>query len=100
MATLIVLYGHPVDGFVFDRYFTDIHLPVANKIPGVRALSYGHVQSADDSASEYYLSAQVVFDSLEDLQAGMGSPEGQATAADVANFATGGATTFIQLDNR
>jgi hypothetical protein len=29
------------------------------------------------------------------LQAGFGSPEGQAAGGDVANFATGGATLMI-----
>ncbi|MTD53280.1 EthD family reductase [Amycolatopsis pithecellobii] len=100
MATLFVLYGQPADTAEFDRYFTDVHLPLADKIPGVRRLSYGHVQSIDGAAPPYYLSAQVVFDSLDDLRAGMGSPEGQAAAADVATFATGGATNLIQLDER
>ena len=36
--------------------------------------------------------AILTFDSLADLTAALGSPEGQAAAADVANFATGGAS--------
>ena len=32
---------------------------------------------------------------MESLQAGMATPEGQAPPADLANFATGGATIFI-----
>ena len=31
------------------------------------------------------------FDSMADLQQGLSSPEGTADAADIANFATGGA---------
>jgi len=31
------------------------------------------------------------FDSMADLQQGLSSPEGTAAAADIANFATGGA---------
>jgi uncharacterized protein (TIGR02118 family) len=39
--------------------------------------------------------AEVWFDSEQDLQASMGSDEGQATVADIPAFATGGATVVI-----
>jgi len=32
------------------------------------------------------------------MDAGLASPEGQAAAADVANFADGGATMFVARD--
>ena len=32
---------------------------------------------------------------MDALQAGLGSPEGQAAAADLANFATGGVTLIV-----
>jgi uncharacterized protein (TIGR02118 family) len=35
------------------------------------------------------------FDSPQDLEAAMGSAEGQAAGADVPTFATGGATLMI-----
>lgn len=96
MVKLVVLYGHPSDPQEFDRYFADVHMPLAERIPGVVDISYGHVSSADDDAAPYYLAAEVTFTSVDDLQAGMSSPQGRATAEDVANFATGGATNFIQ----
>ena len=36
--------------------------------------------------------AELWFADIEALQAGMDSAEGQATAGDIANFATGGVT--------
>jgi uncharacterized protein (TIGR02118 family) len=39
--------------------------------------------------------AELSFDSGEDMQAAMGSSEGQAAGADVATFASGGATLMI-----
>jgi uncharacterized protein (TIGR02118 family) len=51
--------------------------------------------TADGSPAPYYFIAELFFDSREVLQASMGSPEGQAAAGDVANFATGGATLMI-----
>ena len=52
----------------------------------------------DDNPPPYYLIAELTFDSLESLQAGMGSAEGQAAAGDVPNFATGGATMMVAHD--
>ncbi len=39
-----------------------------------------------------------LYPSGESLQAGLGSPEGQAAAGDVPNFATGGVTMFVAHD--
>jgi uncharacterized protein (TIGR02118 family) len=96
MTTLVVLYNNPVNTTEFDDYFATTHLPMVERMPRVRGVNYGHVRSLDGSAPPYFLSVQVDFDSLEDLVAATASAEGQAAAADVANFATGGATIFVQ----
>jgi uncharacterized protein (TIGR02118 family) len=41
------------------------------------------------------LIATLTFDSLADIRAALASPEGHATAADLANFATGGVSLLI-----
>jgi uncharacterized protein (TIGR02118 family) len=41
--------------------------------------------------SPYFTIFEADFDSLDDMQKGLGSPEGKAVAADVPNYATGGA---------
>ena len=46
------------------------------------------------SEPPYYWIADLYFDSVEQLQSGMGSSEGQAAAEDNQKFATGGATLF------
>ena len=42
-----------------------------------------------------HLVAELTFDSLADIDAAFASPEGQATAADLANFAQAGVTILI-----
>ena len=42
-----------------------------------------------------HLVAVLEFDSMADISAALASPEGQATAADLPNFASGGATLLI-----
>ena len=43
--------------------------------------------------------ADIGFATREDAAAGLSSPEGQAAAADLANFATGGATLVFRNDD-
>ena len=42
-----------------------------------------------------YLIAILEFDSMAAIAAGMGSPQGQAAAADLANFASGGVDVMM-----
>jgi len=95
MMKLTVLYGPPTDTAAFDQHYHDVHAPLAEKIPGLKRFEAGKVSTADGSDSPYYLMAQLWFDDMASFGAGMGSPEGAATAADVATFASGGATMLI-----
>jgi uncharacterized protein (TIGR02118 family) len=96
MVKLVVAYGQPEDPAAFDRHYADTHAPLAQKIPNVRRFEAGKVLgTADGSASPYYFMAELWFDSQEDLQSAMGSSEGEAAAADVSTFASGGATMLI-----
>ncbi len=46
--------------------------------------------AADGNRAAYYRMAEFWFASAEAMQTTMRAPEGQATGADLANFATGG----------
>ena len=95
MTQLLVLYNPPTDPAAFDHYYHGTHVPIARRIPGLRSYSInnGPVQALAGSAP--YLVAILNFDSMADLNAALASPEGQAAAADVRNFASGGATLLI-----
>ncbi len=96
MANLVVLYGSPQDPAAFDEYYHSIHLPIAKKIPGLRGyqVSQGPVTTPSGLA-RYHLIATLMFDDVPAIHAAFASPEGLAAAADVANFATGGAEMLI-----
>jgi uncharacterized protein (TIGR02118 family) len=96
MVKLVVCYGAPQDQADFDRHYTETHVPLVHKIPGLKRFEYGKVLGTPDGAdAPFYYLAELWFDSPEELQAGMGSAEGQAAGADVATFASGGATLMI-----
>jgi uncharacterized protein (TIGR02118 family) len=89
---LIVQYGQPTDPAEFDRHYREVHVGLAQAIPGVQRFTIGHPRSLDPSTPAPYLVAELDFESAEALAAGMGSDAGQAAGADVATFATGGAS--------
>lgn len=49
----------------------------------------------DGSAVPYQRIAELTFEDMDALQAGLGSEEGQAAVNDISNFATGGVTIFF-----
>ncbi len=96
MVKLVVAYGPPADPAAFDQHYAAVHAPLAEKIPNLRRFEAGKVLgTADGSPAPYYFLAELWFDSPEELEASLQSPEGQAAAADVATFASGGATLMI-----
>lgn len=95
MIKLMVLYGPPEDPTAFEEYYLGTHTPLAEKIPGLRKLEFSRTATLDGAASPYHLIAELTFDDAGALQAAFASDEGKAAAADVANFATGGATMLV-----
>lgn len=93
-AKLFVMYNHPTDAAAFDTYYAETHTPLAKKIPGLRSLvvSTGPIVAPDGTPSAYHQIAELTFDSMADLQAGLSSAEGGAAAGDLRNFAGAGVT--------
>lgn len=93
-----VQYGHPADPEAFEKYYTEVHLPLAAKLTGFTRFEAAKVLGTPDgSQSEFYRTAEIWWDSEADMQATLGSPEGQEVVADIPNFATGGANVFISV---
>jgi uncharacterized protein (TIGR02118 family) len=96
MIKLTVLYGHPADPAAFEDYYANTHTPIALKMTGLSRVEVTKFLSAPDGGQPaHYRMAEFWFETPEAMQATMSSPEGQAAAADIPNFATGGATFII-----
>src|SRR5437870_5892538 len=100
MARIVVMYGPPKDPAAFDKHYFDTHVPIAKKIPGLRKyeVSQGPVVTPAGPSS-FHLIATLHFDDLAAIQNAFASAEGQAAAADVKTFATGGAD-MVLFENR
>ena len=89
-AQALVLYKQPSNPAEFDRYYFEVHAPLANKIPHLESFVVGRSPLGLTGDSPYYLVAELNYASADAMQAAFASPEGKAAAADLANFADGG----------
>lgn len=98
MIRLTVLYGHPDNPTEFDRYYQEVHIPLARQMQGLKGWTIGKCESATPGElPPYYMIVGLYADSREEMETILASPAGQATVADVSNFATGG-VTFLYDD--
>lgn len=93
---LVVLYTHPDDADAFDAHYTGTHMPLVDKIPGLQRTETGKVGAAVDGGEQtYYRVTELYFADQGALQAGFGSDEGAATAADYQKIAPPGSRMFV-----
>ncbi len=98
MHVLTVCYHQPEDASSFDEYYRTTHEPLARKVPGLQTFTARRCASLDESPPPYYFVAELAFESQQALDAALSSAEGQTAAGDIANFASGGVTMFVQHD--
>jgi uncharacterized protein (TIGR02118 family) len=88
MVKLVALYKQPEDKKAFDEHYFNVHLPLAQKMPGlIKATVTKYSTTPMGTESPFYLQAEMYFENTEALQAAMNSPEGKAAAKDLMSFA-------------
>jgi uncharacterized protein (TIGR02118 family) len=87
MVKLIALYKKPADVKAFEEHYFNTHIPLTNQIPGLKRVEISRVNGSPMGESEYYLMAEMYFDNMDALKAGMSSPEGKASGKDLMSFA-------------
>ena len=93
MHKFVVLYGHPEDPEHFRSYYKSTHVPLAAGLPGLKAWRYTFdVSSPGQDDPPYFCIFEGEFDSAEAMGEALSSDYGRKVGADVANYASGGAT--------
>jgi len=99
MAKLIAMYKHPENKETFDDHYFNVHGPLTAKIPGLREMKVTKMTGSPMGGdAKYYLMCEMTYDSLEDLQQGLRSPEGKASGKDLMGFAGNLVTLMIGED--
>ena len=92
MYRLSVLYETPSDPAHFRSYYSTVHLPLVRRLPGIRGIRYSFDVAALNGDAPFFAIFEAEFDSAAALMSALNSPEGQAAAGDIPNYASGGAT--------
>lgn len=93
MFQLTVLHNHPADPDEFDTYYHQVHLPIAQKVPGVRRFTVTKTLPDDDGSPQaYYLVAVLEWDDEGAYRKSMASAEAQASVDDLQHFTAAGVT--------
>lgn len=90
MHRLTVLYLPPADEAHFRDHYVSNHLPLVAKLPGLVQSQYSFDVASLGGEPRYFAVFHADFESAEAMAAALGSEEGEAVAADVPNYATGG----------
>jgi uncharacterized protein (TIGR02118 family) len=90
MVRFLVLYDEPNDREAFDRHYQEVHIPLAKKLRGLRRYTISRNARPIRGGDAYYLIAELDWDDMDALRRAFRSPEGQATADDVAKLAPEG----------
>jgi uncharacterized protein (TIGR02118 family) len=94
---LVVLYTHPDNPSAFDQHYFDTHMPLVRRVPGLQRAETGRFGAAADGGEQtYYRAAELYFADQGAFEAGLGSDEGQAAAADYQKIAPPGSRMFIE----
>ena len=98
MVRLIALYSQPDDPAAFDAHYRDVHAPIVRRYPGIRDLRLTRTDGVGGRPADFYLIAEMSFDSRADLDEALASDAGRESGRDLRNFAHAGVTLFVADD--
>ena len=81
-AKLIVLYSDIKDPRKFDEHYRNVHIPLAEKIPGVKKIVVLKVKGVAVGKANYYQVVEVYYDNIETLKKAGESKEAKEALKD------------------
>jgi uncharacterized protein (TIGR02118 family) len=95
MVKLVALYRKPVDADAFDAHYFTTHIPLVNKVPGLKKIEVTKLTGALMGDANYHLMAELYYDSTDAMNEANASKEGRAVAKDLMGFAGDTVTLFF-----
>jgi uncharacterized protein (TIGR02118 family) len=88
VVRFIILWKNtPTDIEAFERHYREVHIPLAKKLIGLRRYTLSRNHSRVRGREPHYRIAELDWDDMASLRQAFESPEGRATAEDVAKLA-------------
>ena len=98
MVKLTALYGYPESPEAFEAHYRDVHVPLAQTLPGlVRVETAKVAPSPGADKPAYYRISELWFADMVSLGAALSSSQGKQVSADIEAFATGGVTMCVSV---
>ncbi len=99
MIKIVALYKKPADPDQFLHHYTEVHLPLVRRTPGLAQLKVSRVlANAFGGEAPYFLITEMVYPDRATFEAAMRSDENRAVAKDTANFPQGILTALVCED--
>ena len=95
MVKLIALYKKPADVQAFEEHYANLHLPLVEKIPGLRKTELSRISGAPRGEAPYYMMHEMYFDDMDAYNRAMASDENKAAGKDLMSFARDIVTLMI-----
>lgn len=95
-ARLVIVYGHPDDVDAFEEHYRSRHVPLAVAMPYCsRIESALAMRDPGGEEAAFHRIDTLTFENEADLAACVASEAGRLSLADIAEFASGGATATV-----
>ncbi len=95
MVKLIALYKKPADVQAFEEHYANVHLPLVEKIPGLRKTELSRITGAPRGEAPFYMMYEMYFDDMNAYNRAMASEENKAAGKDLMSFARDLVTLMI-----
>lgn len=83
MAQMTVIYRTPADPAAFDQHYFNVHVPLANQLPGLIKYEINRAPLLSTTGhTDAYLIGHLYFESMETMKQAFASEIGQQCAAD------------------
>ncbi|MCP4418120.1 MAG: EthD family reductase [Chloroflexi bacterium] len=76
MYKFVTLYRRVDDELMLEHFFNNIHLPLAEKLPGLVQREVSRISHKPGGESRYHLMFELYFHSKVSFEAAMGTPTG------------------------
>ena len=89
MYVVVAFWGAPGDSDVdeFEKYYFDVHVPLARRVPGLKRLTLTRTEAGLEGAKPaFYRVAELYFESREALERSEKSPQWTAMREDAAKM--------------
>jgi uncharacterized protein (TIGR02118 family) len=95
MVKLVALYQKPANVDAFEQHYAHIHIPLVEKIPGIRKTEWTRFLASPQGEAPYYMMYEMYFDDMEAYKVAMRSEENRIAGQDLLSFAGDGVTLMV-----